>query len=377
MFLGTSSHPTLTRGHELKQGALFCRDGILDKDKDPIYDKEKDRIKFDKGKDLSPCKHCKAKKDGRNLILCFDGTSNKFGENNTNVIELYARIVKDETQLTYYNSGIGTYARPSFTSLRYWKQVVSNKIDLAIAWNFEKVILAGYRWLSDKYKPGDRIFLFGFSRGAYQVRALAGMISKVGLILPGNEEQIPFAFELYADLNKGCGDKLPDRFKKTFSRPDVKVHFIGVWDTVSSIGVIRGKSLRMTDEFNDGICYFRHALALDERRVKFLPEYVLGGESYIPPSEDPKGDRDHDSVKEVWFSGCHSDMYLNNASVPVLWMGNEALIAGLKLHPTQFEWNWDKLRGSKPKESLTLGWRFLEIFPFKRLSYTEKAHYTW
>ena len=68
----------------------------------------------------------------------------------------------------------------------------------------------------------------------------------------------------------------------------------------------------MTDKFNDDICYFRHALALDERRVKFLPEYVCGGESYIPPSENPKGNRDSDSVKEVWFSGCHSDMYVSS-----------------------------------------------------------------
>jgi len=75
--------------------------------------------------------------------------------------------------------------------------------------------------------------------------------------------------------------------------------------------------------------------------------------------------------------GGQSNAELNNASVPVLWMGNEALIAGLKLHPSQFEWNWDKLRDSKPKESLTLAWRFLEILPFKRLSYTKKGHYTW
>ncbi len=53
---------------------------------------------------------------------------------NTNVIELYARIIKDDTQLTYYNSGIGTYARPSVASFRYWRQVLSNKVDLAIAW---------------------------------------------------------------------------------------------------------------------------------------------------------------------------------------------------------------------------------------------------
>ncbi|KAF7969863.1 hypothetical protein HWV62_25637, partial [Athelia sp. TMB] len=79
---------------------------------------------------------------------------------NTNVIELYSHILKgedDDEQLTYYDSGIGTYARPSWRSFAYLKQVAANKIDLAIAWNLEKIII-------------------GFSRGAFQVRALAGMI---------------------------------------------------------------------------------------------------------------------------------------------------------------------------------------------------------
>ncbi|KAJ8475172.1 hypothetical protein ONZ45_g15703 [Pleurotus djamor] len=91
----------------------------------------------------------------------------------TNVVELFSRIIKiggDVEQLVFYNSGIGTYARPSFRSFSYWKQVIYNHIDTAIAWNFEKIIHAAYKWLSENYEPGDRIFLFGFSRGAYQVR---------------------------------------------------------------------------------------------------------------------------------------------------------------------------------------------------------------
>ncbi|KAH7924732.1 hypothetical protein BV22DRAFT_1129559 [Leucogyrophana mollusca] len=384
-------------------------------------------------KELFSCRHCKGKKTGRNLIVCFDGTSNQFGEfvlishpsferfihptvpllQNTNVIELYDLVIKDETQPTYYNSGIGTYARPSFASYTYVKQVLDNTIDLAIAWNFERVLLGGYRWLSENYKPGDKIYLFGkllvyvlfvtkvltwfcctgFSRGAYQVRALAGMIHEVGLILPGNEEQIPFVYELYADLKGRKSDRSGDeggrslnmaqRFKRTFSQQEAAVHFLGAWDTVSSIGVVRGKTLPATDEFSH-ICYFRHALALDERRVKFLPEYVCGGESYEGTGEDIH--RDHGPhVKEVWFAGCHSDIgggskkntQLNNAAVPVLWMGREAMIAGLKLYPSKVIWDWDELRETKPTESLTWVWRVFEMFPFKRLSYTGRKDTTW
>jgi uncharacterized protein (DUF2235 family) len=77
-------------------------------------------------------------------------------------------------------------------------------------------------------------------------------------------------------------------------------------DTVSSVGVIRGKSLPGTNDFDpNSVCYFRHALALDERRVKFLPEYVCGGETYVDVDE---GGSATARVKEVWFAGCHSDM---------------------------------------------------------------------
>ncbi|KAJ7627789.1 hypothetical protein DFH06DRAFT_1272916 [Mycena polygramma] len=344
---------------------------------------DKLRTSSSRDPDKNPiCRYCKADMHGRNLILSIDGTSNQYGDKNTNVIELYARIIKDDTQLAYYNSGIGTYARPSWRSIHYWKQVFYNYLDLAIAWNFEKVVIAGYRWLSNHYQPGDKIFLFGFSRGAYQIRTLAAMVTKVGLILPGNEEQIPFAYELYADLRshgqKGYDvEKSARFFKNTFCREDTKIHFVGAWDSVSSVGVVRDKSLPGTDIFNDNICYFRHALALDERRVKFLPEYICGGASYeeqIAPGVEPR-------VKEVWFAGCHSDIggglrvndKLDNSAVPVLWMGNEALRASLRIKASTVEWKWEELETSRPTESLTWLWRAFELFPFKRLSYMDNA----
>jgi hypothetical protein len=80
-------------------------------------------------------------------------------------------------------------------------------------------------------------------------------------------------------------------------------------DTVSSIGVVRGKSLPGTDEFNDSICYFRHALALDERRVKFLPEYICGGESHVPTADrtlPPNRRSGDDLVSGIICSRCHA-----------------------------------------------------------------------
>lgn len=124
------------------------------------------------------------------------------------------------------------------------------------------------------------------------------------------------------------------RFKETFAR-NVKVHFVGAWyvflftseipaegltdnnprDTVSSVGVFRDKTLPGTTDGMKHVTFFRHALALDERRVKFLPEYAHEGSS-LPPNEAERDkelkDRDPSNImahtKEVWFAGTHSDM---------------------------------------------------------------------
>ncbi|EDR04404.1 uncharacterized protein LACBIDRAFT_304666 [Laccaria bicolor S238N-H82] len=275
-----------------------------------------------------------------------------------------------------------------------------HKVDLAIAWNFERTVLGAYRWLSDNYERGDCIFLFGFSRGAFQVRVVAAMIDKVGLIHKGNEMQIPFAYELYADPKSDdkesssvteagsskSGDlktSAAERFKLTFSN-EVQVHFIGVWDTVSSIGIARGK--KMLPRTVDGmkhVCFFRHALALDERRVKFLPEYAYGGsasgakpDDKNPPSLDhgssekcdnpstknegattkdispsDRVDRSqgmnklHPQILEVWFAGTHSDIGggnvenrgMDRSRPPLRWMVLEARALGLRTKPFERE----------------------------------------
>ncbi|KAJ7140600.1 hypothetical protein C8R44DRAFT_846729 [Mycena epipterygia] len=345
-------------------------------------------------------------KKSRNLVVSIDGTSNQFGRNNTNVVELHSRIIKDNhstPQLTFYLSGIGTYVPPSFRSFAYWKQLIANKIDLAIAWNFKRHVQDAYRWLADHYQPGDIIFLFGFSRGAYQVRALSGMIATMGLVYTGNQRLIPFAYELYSNRLKGKeiarkdAGELCIHFKKTFSR-DVRVHFLGAWDTVSSVGIFRGQPLPLTTSA-DHICHFRHALAIDERRVRFQPEYVHSAYSEASENRDDKQATgqletslrkgadlrpDHSkptgTMKEVWFAGTHSDIgggnteniTLDLAGVPLLWMENEARSAGIHLLPRTGVWNWELLKKDKPKESLKGPfWWFLERIPLSRSKYTD------
>ncbi|RXW16281.1 hypothetical protein EST38_g9576 [Candolleomyces aberdarensis] len=353
----------------------------------PVHTPPKPQLK------TMPCGH---KKGGRNLIVCIDGTANQFGKKNTNVIELYNLILKgtNNDQCTWYNSGIGTYARPHWASFQYACQVLWHMIDLGIAWNFDKTVQGAYRWLSDNYQEGDCIFLFGFSRGAFQVRALSGMIEKVGLIHKGNEMQIPFAYELYADPESDKEQAAPvgsmttdgervsmaKRFKQAFSRPGVKVHFVGAWDTVSSIGIARGKRvLPLTTEGMTHVCYFRHALALDERRVKFLPEYAWGGTT-LPPEPGLAGVSHHDRARphilEVWFPGTHSDIGGGNANndgmdrsrPPMRWMASQAAELGLRIGVFKRE-----LQSSEQiefQESLTGFWHLFELLPFRRLSFS-------
>ncbi len=169
----------------------------------------------------------------RNIVLCLDGTSNKFSAVNTNVVKLYSML--DRTILdhsSYYQPGIGTIVPPG--TIGHVKRWVLKHMDLAIAWLLSTHVTDAYRFLMRYYRAGDHIFLFGFSRGAYTARAVAAMLHRVGLLSPGNEELIPFAWDIFADSGAES-DHLADSFKATFSRK-VHIHFLGLWDTVASIG---------------------------------------------------------------------------------------------------------------------------------------------
>ncbi|KAG1836938.1 hypothetical protein DFJ58DRAFT_669234, partial [Suillus subalutaceus] len=318
------------------------------------------------------------KKPGKNLVVCIGRRFKLFQDihtQTTHVFELYDNIVKDddEKQIAYYASGVGTYVRPEGFVLV--EQVLKN-LDLAIAHSIRRNILNAYEWLSGRYHDGDKIFLFGFSRGAYQVRALAGMIHEVGLIRPGNEGQIPNAFQYYCAINSGKSKDIngAKEFKMQFSR-SVVIHFIGVWDTVSSVGVRKTKNFPSTDTC-DHVCYFRQALALDERRVKFLPEYVYGGMSnrsdwhkYQVSTPPPT---DEGRIKEVWFAGSHSDVYPHDfRNIPLLWMREEAREAGLLLNPREVAFRYEDESFLEPgvTDSSNLAWWLLEMLPVGHLCF--------
>lgn len=149
-------------------------------------------------------------------------------------------------------------------------------------------VQGGYQYLMQNWREDDRIAIFGFSRGAYIARALAGMITKIGLLPRDNTEQISFAYRMYERTDEE-GLRQARQFKKTFCR-DIVIDFLGVWsvkvnycelvclliyclsrDTVASTGIL-SHTLPFTTN-NASIRYFRHALSLDERRSKFAPTF--------------------------------------------------------------------------------------------------------
>jgi uncharacterized protein (DUF2235 family) len=256
----------------------------------------------------------------RNLVLCLDGTSDKFSKTNTNVVNLYTMLARvPDQQLSYYQPGIGTMTPAAFWGrVRKW---FVKQIDLAIAWFLSEHVTDAYRFLMRYYQDDDRICIFGFSRGAYTARALAGMLHKVGLLTQGNDELISFAWDKFKNEDN---KELAQKFKDTFSRP-VRVHFLGLWDTVSSVGWAWDPKHLPYTQNNPSVEIVRHLVALDERRAYFVQN--LWGT--VP-----------NDVEQLWFPGVHGDVGggypVDRAGLSALalqWMTDKAIAAGLLIDP--------------------------------------------
>ncbi|KAI0449356.1 hypothetical protein F5B21DRAFT_518237 [Xylaria acuta] len=203
-----------------------------------------------------------AKNHPRTLIICLDGTGDQFDNDNSNIVHFISCLKKHspEQQVTYYQSGIGTYDKGGL------KNGIGAALDMAVGSGLGIHVKDAYRFLMQNYREGDKICLLGFSRGAYTVRCLAGMIHKVGLLPASNGSQINFAYNFYKD-DSDNGEYLAKEFKKTFCT-DVDVYFLGLFDCVASVGFFPRK-LPFSKTATNTVRYFRHAMALDEHRAKF------------------------------------------------------------------------------------------------------------
>ncbi|KAI0789554.1 hypothetical protein C8Q75DRAFT_718500 [Abortiporus biennis] len=312
-------------------------------------------------------------KEARTVVLCFDGTGDQFDADNSNVEQFFSMLKKDDRkqQVVYYQSGIGTYTSPAVMTPFLAK--VGKTLDSMVAWNLNAHVMGGYEFIMQNYEAGDKICIFGFSRGAYIARALAGMLHKVGLLPPCNHNQVPFAYKMFTRTDE-TGWKQSTAFKKAFC-VDVDIEFVGVWDTVSSVGIIPHR-LPFTAS-NTCIKTFRHAVSLDERRAKFKANLYnrptkLEAKLGTQPGEMPKAavgpspsladvnlkkrknktnqrvqearfnaeqeghEHEETDVLEVWFAGCHcdvgggsvaNDVRHNLARIPLRWMIRQCFLA--------------------------------------------------
>jgi uncharacterized protein (DUF2235 family) len=272
----------------------------------------------------------------KKIIVCCDGTWNKPGNKDrgkivkTNVQKIYEATSHTNgkiDQVKYYGQGVGT----GF-SLR--DHFLGGSTGLGIDSN----IMDAYKFIMWNYDPGDELYLFGFSRGAYTVRSLAGFIRNCGIMQPVYLHLINEAYYLYRDrtaLTHPDSD-LMKAFKKKYGI-DVEetfIKFLGVWDTVGALGIplkwfdVLNKKYQFHDvQISSQIKYAYHALAADERREVFTPTLwetspraAMGFNSQVS--------------EQVWFSGVHSNIgggYVDSglSDVTLQWMMEKAQETGL------------------------------------------------
>lgn len=309
----------------------------------------------------------------KNIALFLDGTGNDqtIADAVTSVWLLFESA--EETagkQLKCYLPGVGAKStRPICAHPPDWKGKARLKPDLGLLDGWVRKKLAGatglgtsfniklaYAFLCEHYErtPGDRIFLFGFSRGALAARSLAGFLSTVGVLFASRLEYVELAYTLYVHRDPGVhrflrkfvyrltGVLLPPRPYRGLSsawRSDqerdmdplpekwrMPAHFIGVWDTVSSTPYPGGKPKYHRTELPRWVSIARHALALHELRAWTFPPVLF--------NRCPEGGR----VKQVWFNGAHADVgggYAPNerglSTIAIDWMAGEAQKHGLLL----------------------------------------------
>ncbi len=252
----------------------------------------------------------------KRIVLCFDGTAQQIGAGSlTNVAKIFDMLKKDDptSQLGYYDPGVGTLAPESSSLIGKLTLLYEQAFGAGLKHN----VAQAYQYLMQHWRPGDAIYIFGFSRGAYTARALAGMLLRPGLLRPGSENLLPYAVEKYAINRYFTPTEYEDwaQFARAFcwrteneplfetvkkNSPNqvwhyaVPVAYLGLWDTVKAAGFLRIGTLRWP--YTRALCNvarIRHAVSIDERRRPYR-EYLV--------ERHPLG------LEERWFAGVHADV---------------------------------------------------------------------
>lgn len=255
----------------------------------------------------------------KKIILCTDGTWDT-ADKKSNVWKLWNAAIDDNTQIATYDEGVGTEG-----------SIIEKLLGGATGLGLWQKVQDGYQIVASAYEPGDSIYLFGFSRGAFTARAIAGMIAKCGL--PTRGDAVAAAKDAFDAYRSGDLTGLAD-----YAMYDAKITMVGVWDTVGSLGIpaLFGGVDPLVDGFLDtklhpDVLNAYHAMAVDEHRTEFL---LTLWTSQPAPGQ---------VIRQVWFSGAHSDVGGADADqaggrpaladITLAWMMRKAEALGVEFHP--------------------------------------------
>jgi uncharacterized protein (DUF2235 family) len=332
----------------------------------------------------------------RNIVVCSDGTGNSWSTQVSNVTRLVKllELSKPDEQVVFYDQGIGTDPKQVDAVTTFKKtdpdrrgalivldpplnipvlRWIAKWLGLAFGLGLRSNVKQLYKAVSDAYQdgpPGTRsvIYLIGFSRGAFTVRVLAGLIHRCGL-LPPQHPRFSSAFRRAYRLYKPHTPPTEaiEHFKASERVRTPCVCFLGIWDTVKAYGGIWPQSLPHL-RHNHSVERVCHAMSLDEPRSWFLPT-SWGGIDSDPPRRHEPTPCNAQTVEEIWFRGSHSDVGggLDDdtaSKAPLRWMLNEAARAGVNLSDE----GWQTTTAVdpvnvKPFNSLTRWWLFSEYVP--------------
>ena len=242
----------------------------------------------------------------RRLLVFADGTWNKpeSDSTNTNVFEMFKKIIPEkcangDEQICFYHEGVGTGNK--------WNQFFGGAFGKGIEDNIKLL----YQFIVEHYQPETEIYLFGFSRGAYTVRSLAGLINNCGILKKHNQLKVDRAFFIYRSREKKYhpNEYESQQFRQHFSHPisTTSITFMGVWDTVGSLGIplkfntfiSRNKYTFHDVKLNSLIKNAYHAIAIDETRAFFRPTlWAVKANNHIEGRV----------AEQCWFRGVHSDI---------------------------------------------------------------------
>ncbi len=331
----------------------------------------------------------------KNIVILLDGTSNQVSADRTNVLRLYGVLAKNQDQIVYYDPGVGTLGADG-SWLRLWRKI-TEVWGLATGWGLDEKVKDAYRFLIENYDRGngdegarDRIYIFGFSRGAYSARVLAGFIRAFGLIEKRNLNLLDYAYRAYKRIGESGATGFEEirLFERTL-RPDrPPIRLLGLFDTVSSViesGRFgpRLRSHAFTKK-NTSVESVRHAVAVAERRTMFTPQLWPAGEMFHSNPLSSAGGALQDAL-EVWFNGVHGDVgggwpeeQSQLAKVALRWMVEECKALGLHFvaqtvntlvegHKTRSGKIYVVPDGAaEPHNTMTWKWALIEFIPRRK-----------